>query len=461
MTFSTIFTDKKKKLRGSINTPENPAKVFESRASRLPYIEAEWTSEKLANERIAGVLTIDTNRKNFFVATYCAMVDREKFMTLLRDTRGARDGRQVPRQVTSSGCNQFKTKLQTHTITIRVTKKEYATIRDIKRCRLERQKMSVAEFGSLREAGEFFASPSVKGTLPELVRHWCEYMNTDDRLSRSNAFYAQRRFRVLRMDSYSAEQRMWAYIQDKIYAQLNAAGCRLVNPRLAKRGRSDDGITPNRLLIAFGDGSFSHNSSGHIAMPSGHAFFEHLQQQGEHIGYIDEMNTSKCCSYCTSEMEQATITKKLPIPRTSRRRLAGMQLALDAKKVGVGTAGDAIEMDGTHHRSYENNSRSHAPGKACRYPTAYDPDDQCTTPPASPADRRVEPAAPSVGLLWLWGLRACSSEQCGNRIWCRDVNACTNMMRRYFTYLATGAPPAYLSRKPTITVMNVIQAGNN
>ncbi|KAL2913943.1 hypothetical protein HK105_206534 [Polyrhizophydium stewartii] len=122
-------------------------------------------------------------------------------------------------------------------------------------------------------------------------------------------YYSRHVFRRMRFESYSAKQRLPVYVQDRIYAtiaRLRPAWV-LKNPRKTK-----DGPPTSRILFVIGDGDFKHNSGGHVTMPTTTPLFDGLRRQGETVCWVKEHRTSKCCSKCGREMQQAVLHKQLP-----------------------------------------------------------------------------------------------------------------------------------------------------
>ncbi|KAL2915592.1 hypothetical protein HK105_204777 [Polyrhizophydium stewartii] len=120
-------------------------------------------------------------------------------------------------------------------------------------------------------------------------------------------YYSRQIFRFTRMESYSAKQCWPVYVQDRIYVTI--ARLRpdwgLKNPR-----RTKDGPPTSRILFVIGD--FKHNSLGHLTMPTATPLFDALRRQGETVCWVKEHRTSKCCSKCGKEMQQAVLHKQLP-----------------------------------------------------------------------------------------------------------------------------------------------------
>ena len=142
-------------------------------------------------------------------------------------------------------------------------------------------------------------------------------MDADSHLAQLLEAYSNITFRCLRMEQYSADQSLYMALQNKIYRQLKVIDPLLSHPRF-KHGSEWPETTPtHRLLILIGDGSFAHNSRGHLPTPSGQRIFDELRMLGEIVLWINEYRTSLCCSLCHSQMEQATI-----LTRSSRDRLS-------------------------------------------------------------------------------------------------------------------------------------------
>ncbi|KAL2918420.1 hypothetical protein HK105_201820 [Polyrhizophydium stewartii] len=102
------------------------------------------------------------------------------------------------------------------------------------------------------------------------------------------------------MESFSAKQKWPIHVQDRIYDAIQRLrpDWNVRNPRKCR-----DQDNP-RILFAVGDGNFKHNSAGHITMPTATPLFESFRALGEAVYWVDEYNTSKCCSRCGLEMEQ-------------------------------------------------------------------------------------------------------------------------------------------------------------
>jgi hypothetical protein len=74
------------------------------------------------------------------------------------------------------------------------------------------------------------------------------------------------------------------------------------------------------MLIALGDGSFHRNSADHLTMLTGHKMFQELGALGEHICWVDEFCSSKCCSACGADTVDAIFAKKALKTRTGKRK---------------------------------------------------------------------------------------------------------------------------------------------
>jgi hypothetical protein len=165
-----------------------------------------------------------------------------------------------------------------------------------------------------------------------------------------------------------------------------------------------------------------------MALPEGHRLFSNLRELGEHVGWVDEHRTSMCCSECESEMEPATIHRKAIKPRTRVRCIPFTNIP----------ASSTTSTNPSHFQA----SLPHV-----------------TLPCPRPLHHsRMKGTADTVSP---WGLRVCFSEQCRERIWCRDVCACRNMLtrvgcaatsqRRYFRWSCIPAPSEEVSSSSTTT----------
>ena len=398
-----------------------------------------YNYQHLLDLNVAGVLTVDTNRKNFFVAVYRSLNHLMQDAALDSAPTGAKHRDKV----------------------IRISMREYKHMRRVKRSanvRTEIVRHQQAKDAAMNHP-PLPDPPSLKGTSLDLIRTYMEWMNelhdVNDwqscRMQRFFSLYSPLTFRRLRMESYIAEQKMWSCIQDKIYRELQPVCPGLQNPRVQKRSVNGNRSPPKkRLLIAVGDGSFQHNSPGHMALPTGHRLFAELKSLGEHVCWVDEFNTSKCCSDCTSEMEQASILKSTRKPRTRirppawtrRRTRACNQACLIEQSDSVNKTenisptfpsheSDTAMMDVEQSLPLSRTISSSSSGRkrTHRKRVSKDP-------------TRVSP----------WGLRVCTSSQCKFKLWCRDVNADRNMLTRVGYLLRREAGdiskgPSYLCRK--------------
>jgi hypothetical protein len=296
-------------------------------------------------------------------------------------------------------------------------------------------------------------------------------------------YYARGIFRRLRMESYSARQRWWVYVQDKIYAQLAAHANdeggharwevsmprklpshleRVIDPATGRRHtveRQDPHRrVKSRLLILLGDGTFRHNSAGHLTMPGGHRLFRELRRLGEHIRWIDEFRTSKCCSSCgNAEMEQAILVKrpKEPVRQARPGRVARQSRQRDKWVANRATVPSPVPVSSQANFSDPSFDPAYllTPlGERVvrkRKPASISSDRLVARVRQGSPEHRASAYAPSC-LYESWGLRHCSA--C-NRLWCRDVNACRNMTSRALWCLFQPAPPdptviAPFRRKP-------------
>ena len=270
------------------------------------------------------------------------------------------------------------------------------------------------------------------------------------RFAKCMAFYARQKFRWLRMQSYSAGQRWWIYVQDKIYRVLHNAGkvafardpeCSLAQLRLLEHPRKRpshvfkrhrDPLCPDRwveqpfnpprapaprLCIVLGDGSFQHNSVGHITMPTGSRMLRELRRLGEYIRWVDEFRTSKRCAECGNDLQPAIVTRSHPTARSNPARIAkaAAGLALKQTRIALATAHDPSfpHADAPQHERY------HAPLPKIEAHTLLA---RC---PAGDSD--LASTHPSDTLRAPWGLKVCTSATCINHLVCRDGGAARNM----------------------------------
>ena len=260
-------------------------------------------------------------------------------------------------------------------ITITFSKTEYKSVRKIKQQAQLRKKLEERErdkrFHALGSSyvDIFAMPPSLKGSCSNAIDDLLAFLGQDDgtgqcRFGALMCYYSKTIFRRLRMESYIAAQQWWVYVQNKIYRTLHSRGWGdIENPRkkashLEWINDPNSATAPNvhtgtqskdrtdhvwkatgvcertgknkilrpaagryqlpRALIVLGDGTFRHNSRGHLTMPAGHRLFAALRHLGEYIVWVDEFRTSMCCSSCGSEMEQAVIQKKTVEARGKR-----------------------------------------------------------------------------------------------------------------------------------------------
>jgi hypothetical protein len=440
-------------IRGSIKRKSTPVDPIPTRASRLPYHTSE-TLESLEAKNVVGIAAIDLNRKNFMVLVF-RMIEFLIESNNSRVTDAARSG-----EVNTRDSKDKK---------VKISKAEYKHVRGITRAQQERSRLAINKFSTANDAQVFLCPPSIKGTSTDLIEAWKTFMNAEDRMWKCLEFYRHRRFREMRMESYANEQKLWVYIQDKIYRELSTAEVPLHNPRLSQKARRDeDGAlvapTKNRLMIALGDGGFAHNSKGHITMPSGSKFFDRLEYLNEYVRWVDEFNTSKCCSSCGEVTEGAGTVKKERGKKNSTNECDGCTVIIPPAPPDP----PPPELDGRHHSSRPRwtkiSATSDSSSTLCRYPKAHIPRSltQCSylSSPSARASQTAEliTVDSSISIERRWGLRVCFSQQCRNRIWCRDVNADKNMLHRVGMHLTYGTIPQHLQREeaepdePTIEV---------
>ena len=94
--------------------------------------------------------------------------------------------------------------------------------------------------------------------------------------------------------------------------------------------------------------------------------------------------------------------------------------------------------------------RSTEPKLSCRQRFAHL--SNSSTNPSIPHHNHKTISSPSQQVLSRWGLRVCLSEVCHNRLWCRDLNACRNMLSIAKWILnypeSEHKAPLYLQRQP-------------
>jgi hypothetical protein len=406
--------------KGAIKTDEEKRKAKEYAISckAALFYSDQLTVDWLDERKILGVLTIDANRKNFFVATFRFTHD------LLLDP----DQKKRPRD-----------------IIIRFSKAELKHVRGTKHATHVRQELASRAYGSPQAAAAAQAAPSLKTTDPARWTEWKAFMNQN--FASNLKHYRTLTYRRLRMESYSAQQHFWSHVQDKIYSQLNRK-LQLDTPLVPPRKRFLMDNTP-RILIAMGDGSFRHNSKGHLTMPTGARMYKELEKLGEHMCWVDEHNSSKCCSACGEEMEQSVVRRKACLKRTSKKR----QPLPPAPPDPPDPPPPPLLPFARRHR------KRCSPSAICRHTKSPAPlPHTAIHPPFFPLQRHFYPLSTKqveTDVVELWGLRSCFSKQCRNRIWDRDVNACICMLHRIAWTLSyhyhgggPGSPvgPAYLLR---------------
>jgi len=428
-------TEKKaKRAKGSIRTKEElqAAKEFAiAQKNALPYSE-NVTRQSLIDRNIIGILTIDTNRKNFFVAAF----------------------RRTEHLTSSPSVSSHP-----RDIIIHFSKAHLKHIRGTKHEQHVRDAMAQREYGSAEEAARMQAAPSLKSTSMARFTEWKQFMEHDERFLRNIAFYRLRTFRRLRMESFSAQQHFWSHVQDHIYRELNRhlkLPDKLIAPRKNLNTFQRQGISTPRILIAMGDGSFRHNSAGHMTMPTGSRMYGELQKLGEYMCWVDEYNTSKCCAVCGNEMEPSILRKKQSITRTSPHRKQSRVQVLPDEPIPPDPPDPAYPLvrSGVFERQHRRPTK---PSAICRHSkpvqiptksvglldTSSSPSLDAHYYPLSSQQQRVE-----SDVVAPWGLRSCFSKQCRNRIFDRDACATINMLHRVSWSLSHSgeAGPSYLLR---------------
>ncbi|KAL2919356.1 hypothetical protein HK105_200999 [Polyrhizophydium stewartii] len=286
------------------------------------------------DRNIRFLCTIDFNRKNYLVLRI-APLDKSHEYTEVEPTSKRR------RKLVRDGV-----------IFLKISKKEYKRVRCISRYNRIREQLEDQERCQRKLHGQmdiFADPPSIKGTSVQLVWHRIAFLAETDttqadttqpnttqlNTTQPNAqetratssesagkgcrfgmlmqFYARHVFRRLRMESFSAKQKWPIHVQDRIYDAIQKLrpDWKVRNPRKCR-----DQDNP-RILFAVGDGNFKHNSAGHITMPTAKPLLESFRALGEAVYWVDEYNTSKCCSRCSAEMEQGLKHKNAQPPASA------------------------------------------------------------------------------------------------------------------------------------------------
>ncbi|KAL2918532.1 hypothetical protein HK105_201933 [Polyrhizophydium stewartii] len=239
-------------------------------------------------------------------------------------------------------------KVHHRAIFVKISKAEFKRARCIhqhQQVREHRQKRERRQRQRDGKADIFDDMPSIKGTSIANVENLFELFAADGlpvtgdmldgkgcRFGEMTRYYARHVFRRMHMESYSAKQHWPAHVQDRIYATIERLrpAWGLKNPSKTKDGpvsracvllvfgmRADCPLAQptSRIFFVIGDADFQHNSRGHLTMPTVTPLFEALRQQGETVCWVDEHRTSKCCSKCGHEMQQAVLHKR-PLPPT-------------------------------------------------------------------------------------------------------------------------------------------------
>jgi hypothetical protein len=181
--------------------------------------------------------------------------------------------------------------------------------------------------------------------------------------------------------------------------------------------------------------------------------------------WVDEFCSSKCCSACGADTVDAIFAKKAAIRRTGKR------------KGRLRRTPPPSSPSARRHRkacpATLMSSLCRFPKKSARLvpsladvvfpvldrtrqlivpPDKDDPGDKpsvclfLSPPLATSVPPHVAPAdslLPVGSCVNMWGVRACVSPQCRNRVWDRDINACCNMALRvawWLLYKLAGPP---------------------
>jgi hypothetical protein len=205
-------------------------------------------------------------------------------------------------------------------------------------------------------------------------------------------------------------------------------------------------MTGKRLLIVLGDGSFAHNSRGHVTMPSSQRMFDGLTALGELVRWVDEHRSSKCCSSCGDEMEAAFIAKHACDSIATTNTINRMRRSDRVQKQALRRCGElgkifvAAPVSLPRAQQQEEEVKSQT--------TTY----YRRTAVLGSSDRLSRGSSSGgTGILKPWALRHC---QTCDRLWDRDRNACPNLLARVRWLLSQPDigrrldGPAYLRRQP-------------
>jgi hypothetical protein len=407
--------------------------------SRMNYVE-DMSFEQLEEMNVQMVAAIDENRKNPFIVV-------ARLLRHMNDRYDDPEMQEIHRK---------------RDIIIRFSKRELKHKYGLKRQARVRENLAKAEFPSLPAAHAFLSPPSIKGTSTQLLQNYWTFMNrmtTDGRfthLDRCLEFYGMILFRRLRMESYSNRQRWWSYVRNRIYTTINSAYLEheglpsdsnrpftLPQPQGFQPPADYDPYVSPRILFAVGDGSFRHNSRGHLAMPGGEKLRKELTRLGELVGSVCEHNSSKCCCECGQVTQQASLVRRPDVARSSKHN---KQLASQLAEVARRRDHPTPEETEARRRRTEYNALQllksapypPLPADAAASDADSDSDSESDSPvvaiPSPSSDSTssapVAEAPPTKARLTRWGLRVCSTPQCRNRIACRDVNADKNFVHR-------------------------------
>jgi hypothetical protein len=219
------------------------------------------------------------------------------------------------------------------------------------------------------------------------------------------------------------------YVLDKIYRVVQAAGiaarkrdptCSRAQLTLLENPRQARSANAPRLCITLGDGSFRHNSVGHLTMPTGARMFRELRRLGEEIRWVDEFRTSKCCSACAADLQPAFLLRSYATPRTNAVRVAKAAAGLALKQARHDQAADASFP----FANAPAREKFHTP-----LPKRTD-ETRLARCDAAGVDSDLVSSQDVDTLRAPWGLKVCTSATCKNRLVCRDAEANRNMMLR-------------------------------
>ena len=275
--------------------------------------------------------------------------------------------------------------------------------------------------------------PTFKTSKKEQIQAYLSYMSIH--LDTLLNFYSPRRYRRMKMESYSNEKKVYHQLMETCYRKAMKLSEKDWKKSFSKKKRK---LQLNEwkasTLIILGDGNFDHASKGHEPSPSAKRLFEEFRKRGYMIYWIDEFRTSKLCSRCHSEVESC----KHPI-----REKKGILTSNDLLKPFIlSKRKQRSRLFITRNKRYrkfflkrnpsrKNNTREHEEKEDPSNPNDnkmnHDQKKNHYQSRKLPVFRSHEP----------WGVRLCSNKEC--RItWNRDRNSSHNMMMLTWMILIHG-----------------------